>query len=274
MRINKFYSKGNATVIIFIVIGVLFIGYYYMARISIMVESVSSSFLYPVLRIQHAFIEPLGRWFATKKTVASLEDELCKIKQERDLYCAQLVETRSLFWYQQETQQLHDFNARYATGKGLIAQILVRHISRDAHFMLVDAGAWQGVKKEMVALYNNCLVGKVVEVYPWYCKVILVTDADCKVAAYCAQTKASGIHQGNTNTMSCLHYVSHLEHVVVDDIILSSGQGLIFPAGFALGTVYSACPGQLCYDIEVKPIVDFYSLQYCILIGKEEIRHP
>jgi len=63
-------------------------------------------------------------------------------------------------------------------------------MSENAQFILVDGGSRQGVKKDMVALHNNCLIGRVDDVYPWYCKICLITDPACKVAAYCAKTGA------------------------------------------------------------------------------------
>ena len=135
----------------------------------------------------------------------------------------------------------------------------------------------------MVALYNNNIVGKVIEVYPWYCKVCLITDADCKIAASSfislnanksirVQKGASGIHEGINNAMfTTLRYVSHLESVNVGDTILSNGEGLIFPKGFALGKITQAHKGELFYEITVQPILDLQSLQYCTLIAKEDI---
>ncbi len=62
-----------------------------------------------------------------------------------------------------------------------------------------------------------------------------------------------------------------LESVAVNDVIISSGEGLVFPKGFALGTVVAADKGELFYDIMVKPALDFKTLQYCMLVAKEDV---
>jgi rod shape-determining protein MreC len=124
----------------------------------------------------------------------------------------------------------------------------------------------------MVAVYNSCLVGKVIEVYPWYCKVGLITDSECKIAAFCAKTTTNGILEGlNKDDVMMLRYVSHLSQVMEGDVIVSSGQGLIFPAGFGLGTIIHIAKENLFYTIRVKPMIDLQSVQHCIIIAKEQI---
>jgi cell shape-determining protein MreC len=68
-----------------------------------------------------------------------------------------------------------------------------------------------------------------------------------------------------------VRYVSHLESVSVGDDVFSSGEGMVFPKGFALGKVISADKGDLFYTITVQPALDFQSLRYCTLIAKENI---
>ena len=66
----------------------------------------------------------------------------------------------------------------------------------------------------MIAVFKDCLVGRVVEVYPYYSKVILITDPTCKVAAICTSTNVKGIHEGMLSlTTTKLSFVNHLEEV-------------------------------------------------------------
>jgi cell shape-determining protein MreC len=112
----------------------------------------------------------------------------------------------------------------------------------------------------------------VTEVYPWYCKVCLITDSDCKVAALSHQTGATGIHEGTNDTLhTIMRYVSHLTTVHNEDDIFSSGEGLIFPKGFMLGKVVCVHKGDLFYTVTVRAALDFKTLCYCTLIAKGDI---
>jgi rod shape-determining protein MreC len=214
------------------------------------------------------------------------------LKKKYDDVFAENIALKAINQYVEETKELRNFNKRYLLNCGHVAQILARHFSSNNQFFLLDAGSSHGIQKGMVALYGNVIVGKVVCVYPWYCKVCLTTDADCKIAALClpsyakkfssvktlenrlerAAKSASGIHEGiNSITHAVVRYVSHLESVNVGDDVFSSGEGLVFPKGFALGKIISADKGDLFYTITVQPLVDFESLQYCMLIAKEDM---
>ncbi len=264
-----------------------------MVEVSI-VETVSSYCLYPLLRTQQLVVEPVCLWRNRSNSVVDLENTIGDLQKKYEDACAENIALKALCQYADETDELRTFNKRYALQKGHIAQVLARHFSGNNQFFLVDAGSAHGIKKDMVALYGNAIVGRVTELYPWYCKVSLITDVDCKVAVLCAPSSAklqnahktvpsrknskvsfkgaSGIHEGiNETARTSLRYVSHLELLHEGDDVLSSGEGLVFPKGFLLGKIVCADKGELFYTIAVQPALDFQALRYCTLIAKEDI---
>ncbi|HVX01058.1 MAG TPA: rod shape-determining protein MreC, partial [Candidatus Babeliaceae bacterium] len=151
----------------------------------------------------------------------------------------------------------------------IIADIILKQLTPEQQFFLVDAGSHKGITVGMVAVYKNCLVGKVTEVYPFYSKIVLITDSSCKISAFCLRTKAQGIHEGeNSLDTTHLSYVSNLEAVQEDDLVLSSGEGLVFPRGFGLARVKYVELKDFKYTILLQPLVDFHTLTQCSLILK------
>jgi rod shape-determining protein MreC len=281
-------SKNKVIIIaVFIIISFFIFRHCARAGVSIL-ETVSSSILYPLLRVQNATLVPIAQWFDDRKTMHELRSNIAHLEKLNEELYAENSALKSLHLYESETRELRNFNKRYALEKGHLVQVLARHFSPTQQFFLVDAGSSQGIKKDMVALYGNTIVGRVDQVHPWYCKVCLITDADCKVAATCLSEKnlikkglsaialakagASGIHEG-INDVKCtkVKYVSHLESVNVHDTVLSSGEGLVFPKGFALGKIETAEKGELFYEITVRLLLDLQNLHYCTLIAKEDI---
>ena len=236
------------------------------------IGSLSSCVAYPFLRIQQSVIEPIKVWLDHRASIQELKSSVEHLQKAHDELFAENVSLKAIQYYADETRELREFNKKYLLEKGRVAHVLARHFSSNNQFFLVNAGAWQGIKKDMIAIHRNCIVGRVCEVYPWYCKIYLITDAECKVAATCPQTGASGIHEGiNDEGHTVLRHVSHLKKIALQGMILSSGEGLIFPSGFALGKIESVTKGELFYSINVKPVLDFSTLRYCTLIGKDEI---
>lgn len=234
-----------------------------------LVDSVSSYVMYPVLVIQKSVVDPIKSYFHKRQTLHECYALISKLQTERDQLLAENVQLNAMISYEHDIQELVDFKKQYHDAQGIVAQVLVKHFSEQSHYFLIDKGADAGIKLDMVAVFKNCLLGKVVEVFPQYSKVLLITDKLCKVAAYCPHTHATGIHEGNNQEQfSGLKYVSHLAEVEPDDLVLSSGDGLIFPRGFALGKIKTCNPEGLFYDVSVELLCDLRTINYCFVMQK------
>lgn len=275
------YKNRVVVVVVFLIVFFFGLRHFMVVGVSV-IETVSSYCLYPLLRVQQLVVEPITIWKGRSVAIQGLEATIEDLQKKYDEIFAENIALKAMHYYADETKELRDFNKKYLLSRGSIGQVLARHFSPSNQFFLVDAGSSQGIKKDMVALHCNAIVGRVAEVYPWYCKVCLITDVDCKVAAVCLpyavkgpkglQKRASGIHEGiNDVSHSILRYVSHLQSVNAGDDVLSSGEGLVFPKGFALGKVVSADKGELFYAITIEPSLDFQTLRYCTLVAKEDI---
>lgn len=263
--------KNSIAVSIIFVISAFFVcRYCYFFGVST-TSAISSCFIYPVLRIQQSLIEPIQQLLGNRMSFAELQEKYAALADERTQLMAENIALKSGNYYTRSIADLMVFKKRYEKTGERVVQVLARHLSAENQFFLVSAGSRHGVQKDMVALYGNCLIGRVAHVYPWYCKVYLITDSQCKVAAACAKTGATGIHEGiNSELQTSLSHVSHLEKVEVGDMLISSGEGLVFPQGFGLGTIMTAERGDLVYTIVVKPLVDFSTVRYCTLLAKSE----
>lgn len=232
-------------------------------------EHYSANLIYPLLVLQNQVVTPVKNYFAKRVDYKNLQSLLNKVQQEHDQVLTENIELRGMIDHLQEVKELVDFKKRYNYENGLLAQVLVRNCSEQSQFYLVDRGSNDGVAVDMVALYKDCILGKVIEVYPRYSKILLITDCTCKVAAVCAQSKALGIYQGlNEEWQSKLEHVSHLSSIERDDLILSTGEGLVFPRGFALGKIKKWSRDGLFYEVSVQPLVDVRALNHCYLVQK------
>ncbi len=267
---NMSKKKAKSTVT-YIIVGVslFFVGHRFIFLFPRIMEHLSSYIAYPALVVYRHAIDPVKIWFFQRKTMQKLTREFEKVCEERDTLLAENITLRASSGYAQDTAELITFKKQYEVSYAQVAQILVRHLSDQAHFFLIDAGATHGIQVDMVAIYKNCLVGKIIEVYPWYSKVQLITDARCKIAGYCADTNVKGIYEGiNNEYKTMLQYVSHLNHVKQGDMIMSSGEGLIFPRGFALGEVTDISTDGLYHTIMAKLLIDLRSIKYCLVMAK------
>lgn len=236
---------------------------------TVLLDTISSYVMYPVLVVQKSVVNPIKSYFQKRKTLQECYALITQLQSERNELMAQNVQLNAMISFEHDIQELVAFKKQYQDAQGIVAQVLVKHFSEQSHYFLIDKGAHAGIQLDMVAVYKNCLLGKVVEVFPQYSKVLLITDKLCKVAAYCPHTQATGIHEGNNQEQfTGVKYVSHLAQVEQDDLVLSSGDGLIFPRGFALGKVKTCNPEGLFYDVSVELLCDLRAIDYCFVMQK------
>ena len=236
-----------------------------------LVDTVVSCCTYPFIVAQNWIVTPLQRATERRKTV---EDLTFIVREYQQLLDEARVENIALKAAQTElnqTAEQTEFAQRYKTDRMVLTQVILKQFSQSGHFFLVDAGTNRGITVDMIAVYNNCLVGRVVEVHPWYSKVILITDCLSSVPVVCATTHTHGIHEGaHSLTHSKLEFVSHLQPLQQGDLIISSGDGLIYPKGFALGKVaeFSLNSLGLNYVVSVELLLNLQEVDHCYLVAK------
>ncbi len=229
---------------------------------------ISSLLIYPILRMQHWVVDPIALWYARRATHHELMTRIDCMQQENEQLKADVIRLQGMVDYAQEIQEQVAF-AQQSNVQGPIVPVLMKQLTSQGHFFWIEGGSREGIEKDMVAVYKNNLIGRVVEVYPWYSKVQLITDSACKVAGYCAGTQVHGIHKGcNIDGNTVLTYVSHLEQLIIDDMVLSSGEGLVFPRGFLLGRIVSTKVDGLYQHVQLKTDVDMHALTHCMILTK------
>lgn len=230
---------------------------------------VSSYIIYPIIKFQGKISGAIERYASKKKSIEMLNEKLNELQKEKDELMYDNVRLKASLGYLEQISELIEFKKNINLDSLIVSQIIHKQISDIGHFAFIDKGSQHGVEKDMVAVYKGCLLARVCDVYPTYSKIVYVTDSSCKIAAYCFKTGAVGIYEGANNLESAsLNYVNHLQTLEVDDLIISSGEGLIFPQGFALGKVKNFLRNQVQYNVNVNPIIDIKKIKYCHLIKK------
>lgn len=232
-------------------------------------DASASVITYPFLKLQHSIASMLENIFARKKNVQEFQALVEKLEHERQQLLEENIVLQSQLDFIEETKELVQFQKRYKSYRKQLCQILLRQYCDKGHFFIVDAGSHQGIETDMIAVYKNCLIGKVTEVFPLYAKVTLITDQNFKIAAFCSQTKTKGIFEGiNQHDFAALNHVSHLEKIQKNELVISSGEGLIFPRGFGLGRVCYFTSDGVDYTIRLEPLIDLKNLAYCYVMKK------
>lgn len=225
-----------------------------------------SLIIYPVIVLYSIGADLYESFSITKNKIGTLVAQLAIVNQEKDRLMEQLVTLKTSISYAKEIEMLELANHFYKDIHTVtVAQVMVKHCTESGHFFLINAGSSKGVKPDMVVVCNRMLIGRVVEVYPWYSKVILISDRQTKIAVFMGDETVTSIYQGENNEkQGGLIFVSNPDKLEHRELVISSGQGVIFPYGFVLGTVDKQ-KGELP---KVTFFADMKHIRYCSVVTK------
>lgn len=237
-------------------------------------EKMSFTLTYPFLWTASQISNYWQSCCEKKESYHTLKQSHDNLKECYEQVLAENIKLRAMLHYEHLSKDLRAFQERYHLDDKLVAKVLIKNITDEEHFFIINKGASTGVKPDMVAIYKFQIVGRVTTVHDYYSKVLLITDQTCKVSAYTSVSHAEGILRGRNDIKACsLIYVNHLLSIVNRDIVVSSGQGLVFPEGFSLGQIVSLTlpPKSLYYEIIVKPLIDLQSINFVLLIDQAKL---
>ncbi len=103
----------------------------------------------------------------------------------------------------------------------------------------LDKGSRQGIKKDMVVLAPEGLAGRILEVDPSTSSAILLVDADCRVSALTATSRAQGVITGIGTDKLQMKYLALDAEIAIGEDVTTSGIGSIFPKGIQIGKIES-----------------------------------
>jgi rod shape-determining protein MreC len=148
------------------------------------------------------------------------------------------------------------------------ARVIAYDPSMWSRCAIIDQGQAQGVKEGLPVLAPQGIVGRVVEAFPQYAKVMLIVDRKSGADAMIQRTRVRGILQGKGGNRCSLEFVPKSADVQVGDLVLASGLSGLFPKGLVFGKVSGANkknPG-LFQEIEVTPSVDLSALEEVLVV--------
>jgi rod shape-determining protein MreC len=100
---------------------------------------------------------------------------------------------------------------------------------------VVDAGAAAGVQVGDPVMSEHGVVGRVVGVVPHASRVLMLTDVESRTPVLVDRTNARAMLTGDGGPNPRLEYIRGQDPVKEGDILLTSGDGGVFPRGLPVG---------------------------------------
>lgn len=134
--------------------------------------------------------------------------------------------------------------------------------------VIIDKGKRQKVKKDMVVISGNGLVGRVRESGWSIARVLLITDRDSVVSSIVQRSRDEGAIVGNGRNGLLMRYLELNSKVKQGDKIITSGFGGVFEKGILIGEVISVKKDAsgLYLNAIVKPEVDIAQIEEALVM--------
>ncbi len=222
-----------------------------------------NTFLYMKHSITSFITSPFKKMFITEQENKRLKEELSRFINEREKYQQAIQENKQL----REILAIKESVPRYITA----ARIIGKSIDQWSNTLIIDKGSLDMVKKDMVAITEKGLVGKIANVTDSYSYLLLITDINFSAAARLQENRTEGIISGTGFKICKLKYIPTEEEIKERDIVRTSGLDSLFPSGIPIGFVSKVNKrgDGIFQDIEVIPFVDTKKIEFVAIIKKE-----
>ncbi|HEX3949157.1 MAG TPA: rod shape-determining protein MreC [Steroidobacteraceae bacterium] len=210
---------------------------------------------YPV---QVAVASPFEGWHWFRDSITTrdvLRADKAKLESELRMAQFRLQRYEALEAETQRLRALRDNTAAVAD-RFVIGDVMNVDLDAFRERVLVDKGAGDGIYVGQAVLDSGGVFGQVARVGQLTSEVILVSDAAHAIPVQINRNglRTVAVGTGDTNRLK-LPYLPTSADVVAGDLLVTSGLGGGFPAGYPVGTIAEVKrdPAQSLADVEVKP---------------------
>lgn len=231
------------------------------------VESLVVGLTAPVLKKFNALGEGVVRVWRGYLYLIGAQQENEVLKKKLEEYAQKEIQYQEALLTKERLERLLDLKTQMAvpiTG----ARVIGYEPSVWFKCAIIDKGEADGVRWGMPVLNAAGIVGRIIESYPYYAKVMLLLDRNSAIDAYIQRNRLRGILEGKGGPRCHLKYILKNNDVQLDDTIMASGLGGIYPRGMTLGRVVSVDKKAqgIFQEIEVVPMVDFANLEEVVVV--------
>ena len=255
----------------------LFTGVFAVMGWGSLLKQAGSAVLYPFQWMGNQIGNGVSGFFSYFEDIDSLRQELDSLKEENESLKSQLIdaeiladENSWLYRYLSMKEEHGDYSlcaasvisASSSSGEG----------GNYALSLTLNRGSSSGVQTGMPVVTSSGLVGVVVETGIHHCLVATLLDTSVSVGAVTTRTTQNGLCEGDYenlhNGCATLRGLPEESDVAVDDIVITSGRGSVYPYGIPIGRVVGIRSNAYSRTTEatVEPFTDFENLTQVVIL--------
>jgi rod shape-determining protein MreC len=263
---RNIFSRTLQTTIIFLIAGgvvALALGGYF--------SSASNVFTGSLVNVQ--------TWFATRFTaiqdfltaprdMASLRQRNTELEAEVSDLQTQIIQLQQEVGETQSLRALLDFAQARPENRYRGAAVIGRDPSPFLHYVIINRGSNDGIRRGMPVVTNQGLVGRIDAVIADAARVQLLTDPASTVNIRLQNAEVEASLSGSVTGDVALDLIPQDINIQPGDLVLTSGLGGGYPPDLIVGQVVNVRTRDfdLFQQATVQPVVDFNRLQIVLVV--------
>jgi len=231
----------------------------------------SRSIINPIITAQTWIsirFQALQSFINSPDDVTSLRQENAALEAEIARLQVQIIEIQQELTEAQVLASLVDYARSRSENRYVAAAVIGRDPSPFLHYVIINRGSDDGLRKGMPVVTQQGLVGQISAVTAGAARIQLINDPGSTVNVLLQQADTEAVLVGNISGEVNLQLIPQAATIQAGDIIVTSGYGGDYPANILIGQVSTVRSNayDLFQSASVQPAVDFSQLEIVLII--------
>jgi len=207
-------------------------------------------------------------FFTAPRDLTALRQRNSELESEVSRLQTQLIELQQKVADRETLAALVDFSRANPQSTYQGAAVIGHDPSPFLHYVIIDVGSSDGIRRGMPVVTNQGLVGRVDAVISNAARVQLITDPASTINVRLQNTETEAMLNGSISGDLTLDLISQDARITSGDVVLTSGLGGGYPADLLVGQVLNVRKSEtaLFQQATVQSIVDFSRLEIVLVI--------
>lgn len=215
-----------------------------------------------------------SRYLAIQQFVSAPQDIVALRQRNAELEAqisqlqSQVIELQQQLTDREILAALVRYSRANPTNTYKAAQVIGRDPSPFMHYIIINAGSNDGIRRGMPVVTHQGLVGRVDAVIDSAARVQLITDPASNVNVRMQNSRTDAVLVGSLTADLTLEMIPQDAQVIPGDLVLTSGLGGVYPPNIPVGQVVDVRKreAELFQQATIQPSVDFAQLSIVLVI--------
>ncbi len=240
------------------------------------IKNYTTSFASPIGKTFQTYSNKVNNFFWTIENIDEFKNENIRINEENLKMGYEILKLKEMQRENEILRKQMKFSKNSCSAgvciKWQMASITGRDPSNFGKYVFIDLGKNNDIQEgQPVVVSGGLLIGKIIEVFTNFSKVMLITDSKSSINSITQISRSNGVVRGSYATGVKLEMINQSEKLTVGDLIITSGLEDKIPKGLIIGRVLNIeeSANNVFKSAEINMFVDINKVEEIFIASME-----